>query len=98
MKHEFEVGDLVRVTGTVKNKAGQQIDPATVKFSVKPPNGIVTTYTYGIDAQLVRESQGNYRIDINANAPGLWHYRFFSTGSEQAAKEDQFRVKPTQFP
>jgi hypothetical protein len=63
-----------------------------VKVSVRTPGRVVTTYTYGVDVAVVKDSTGNYHIDIDANAAGTWHARWFSTGTGQAAEEMEFFV------
>lgn len=93
----FDLGDLVRCQGTFKNIAGASVDPATVSFKAKDPVGTVITYVFGTDAQLVRDSSGLFHVDVDANKPGTWFYRFFSTGSSQAASEGQFVVQRSQF-
>jgi hypothetical protein len=94
---EYELGDLVRCSGAFTNAAGTAIDPASVLFSYRRGTGTVTILTYGVDVALVKDSTGNYHVDIDANAVGLWHYRFHSTGSGQAADEHTFKVRSSNF-
>ena len=95
--NKYDVNDLVRCSGAFTNSAGTAIDPTTVKFKFKTPDGTITIYTHGTDAQLVKDSTGNYHVDVNANAVGTWSYRFESSGTGQAAKEVTFEVKKTAF-
>jgi len=88
----FDKGDLVRCSGAFTDSDGTATDPAAVLFKVRNPNGSTTAYTYGVDDELVKDSTGNYHVDVNANVAGLWVYRFYSTGSGQAADEGRFRV------
>jgi len=97
MASEYDNGDLVRVTGTFTNAAGAAVDPTAVLFKVKAPNGQTTTYTYGTDAALVKESTGVYYVDVNANQSGKWRVRWYSTGTGQAATEDFFTVRDSDF-
>ncbi|CAK0775265.1 conserved hypothetical protein [Gammaproteobacteria bacterium] len=94
MANKYELGDLVRVKGTWTdpNNSNAAIDPDVVKCSVRAPSGTVTTYTFGTDAALTKVSTGVYQMDINANAAGIWSYRWFSTGAGQAADERYFEV------
>lgn len=89
----YDLGDLVRVAGTFKNTSGVTIDPTTVAFKVRAPGGAVTTYVYPTDGALVRDSIGNYHVDVSANAAGTWRYRWESTGTGQAAEEGAFVVE-----
>ena len=88
----YQKGDLVRVSGTFTNSAGTAIDPSVVKFSYKNPAGTTTTLTYGTDVALVKDSTGNYHVDVDASLTGPWYCRFFSTGTGQAADESKFLV------
>lgn len=93
----YDVGDLVRCTGTFTDQSGTALDPTAVYFSFKNPSEVTTTYQYGVDVQLVKSSTGIYYVDINANDVGIWYYRFFSTGTGQTANEGLFTVPVTNF-
>lgn len=93
----YDLGDLVRCTGNFKNTAGADINPTTITCQIKKPDSTITSYTYGTDAELIRDSTGNYHLDVNANAVGRWYYRFSSTGTGQAAAEGSFRVLSSKF-
>jgi hypothetical protein len=95
--NQYSMGDLVRCSASFATSAGTPMDPSAVLFQVRDAAGIATTYTYGTDAQLVRSATGNYYVDVNANRVGTWHYRFYSTGTGQAADEGSFRVKDSWF-
>jgi hypothetical protein len=89
----YHVGDLVRCAGAFTNAGGTAVDPTAVFAQYSNPAGSVTSLTYGTDAALVKASTGNYYVDINANAAGYWRYRFYSTGTGQAASEaESFQV------
>lgn len=93
----YDKGDLVRVTAAFSNAAGAAVDPTTVRFKFKNPAAVVVTYTYGTDAQLVKDSVGNYHVDVDANAISFWYWRWESTGSGQSAEEGFFNVRDTYF-
>ena len=97
MVNAYDVGDLIRVQGAFTNAADVAVDPAAITAKVKTPAGVITTYTYGVDAQLVRASTGIYYVDVSATTTGDWHYRFASTGEGQAAGENKFYVKESAF-
>lgn len=88
----YDNGDLVRCTGNFQT-GGVDVDPTTVSFKFKTPAGVVTTYTYPASAQLVKDSTGDYHVDLSANEDGQWWFRFESTGTGQAASEQAFYVK-----
>ena len=95
--NEYHIGVVVRVVGTFTDIDGNEVDPAAVFATVKTPAGGVTTYTYGVDAELVRDSQGVYYIDDDGNAEGKWWTRIYSTGAGQAAGELGFIIKVSRF-
>ena len=89
-----DLGDLVRVSGEFRNSTNDLADPTAVNLSFRTPAGVTTTYIYSTDAELVKDTTGKYHVDIDANESGVWYYRFFSTGTGQAAEERQFVVRP----
>lgn len=87
----YAEGKLVRLIGTFTNNAGAVQDPAVVKVVVKTPEGVSTTYTYGTDVTLIKDSTGIYHFDVDTTGkPGVWHYRWYSTGSGQSATTDSY--------
>ena len=96
MANAYDTGDLVRCTGTFTDAAGAAVDPTTVAFKVKDPSANTTTYTYGVDAELVQQAAGIYYLDVSIDETGDWWYRFESTGTGQAGGEDNFYVRPSQ--
>jgi uncharacterized protein YfaS (alpha-2-macroglobulin family) len=89
----YQVGNVVRCTGAFTSAAGAAVDPTTVTFRARKPDGTLITYVYGTNAELVRDSTGNYRVDVSADAAGRWAYRFEGTGSAPSAAERLFRVE-----
>lgn len=90
MANIYDIGDLVRITGTFTNSAGVVIDPTTVLFKHKDPSGNKTTLTYGVDSAVVRTSTGVYYVDLSVDEVGTWYYRWQSTGTGQSAGETYF--------
>lgn len=85
-------GVLVRASATFANAAGTAVDPTTVTFRVRAPNGTITT------PSVVKDSVGNYHVDVDANAEGTWHFRWEGAGANQGAAEGQFTVADGVFP
>lgn len=90
--NSYDLGDLVRVTTTFTTAAGVAVDPTAVLLAVKNPAGKTTTYTFGVGTEIVKSATGIYYMDVNANAAGWWFYRWYSTGTGQAAAQNAFRV------
>lgn len=95
----YHVGDKITIYGTWTNAAGVATDPGSIFAKYKDPAGTVTTYTYSVDAELVKDSAGIYHVDIDADEAGMWYYRFYSTGSGQASSTiASFVVFPSDLP
>lgn len=93
----YDVGDVVRCSGSFVNSSGVVLDPTAVFCKVKKPDGTIVTLTYGVDLALIRDSAGVYYTDVEATSSGFWAYRFYSTGTGQAAGESSFRVQSSSF-
>ena len=91
--NSYDLGNLIRLSGiyTVVSSSAL-IDPTVVKLSTRDPAGTVVTYTYGVST-IVRDSTGTYHADINASLAGPWYYRWWSTGTGQAAVETRFDIR-----
>ena len=95
MTTEYDIGDLARITAAFTDgTSGAAIDPTAVSLTYKDPAGTLKTLVYGTDNALVKDSTGNYHADINVTLNGTWTYRWFSTGTGQAASEGTFQVRP----
>ena len=81
-----DVGDKPRVTCTFTDvDTSTKVDPNTVSVTVTDPTGTATTYVYGTDAEVIRDSAGVYHTDVLLNIEGRWTVRWFSSGSYEAA-------------
>ena len=89
----YDIGDTPRLTATWTDINDLAVDPSAVTFTWKTPGASVTTYTYGVDAQLVKSSTGIYYVDLALNASGKWSYRFAGTGPGAASAENQLNVR-----
>lgn len=97
MTNEYDRGDLVRCSGVFTNITGAAIDPSVVNISVKTPEGVISTRTFGTHAEVIKVSTGSYHLDVDANESGTWYFRWHSTGVGQSAAESAFIVKRSQF-
>jgi hypothetical protein len=93
----YQKGDLVRIATIFKNSAGTAIDPTGVKFAYTPPSGETVEFVYPTDPELVKDSTGNYHVDLDTAEAGPWYYRWIGTGTGQAAENGQFFVEPSYF-
>lgn len=93
----YDLGDVVRSTVAFTNLAGGAVDPGGVTFKLKSPLGVATTYVFPADLQIVKDSTGNYHVDLEPDRQGVWSVRWVGTGSNKAASESAFRVGESQF-
>lgn len=93
----YEQKSQVRCTGTFTDIDGNVVDPTVVIFKYKNPASMITTLTYGDDAEVVRSSTGIYYVDLDVDTSGDWYYRFESTGSGKAGGEESFQVLESGF-
>tara|TARA_R100000808_G_C2095037_1_gene114012 strand:+ start:539 stop:823 length:285 start_codon:yes stop_codon:yes gene_type:complete len=86
----YDVGDLVRLTGTFKDINGTLHDPTAVVLEITDPAGTKTTPTP------TNSSVGVYDYDLDLNQEGRWLYRFSATGTGQAAEENTLVARAKQ--
>lgn len=89
----FDTGDKIRLSAAFRDIDAVAQDPGGVTFTLRAPSGALTTYTYGTDAALVKDSTGNYHVDVVVSAAGRYRYRFAGVTTGQAAAESVFRVQ-----
>ena len=90
----YAVGDLIRVSAIFMTN-NVDTDPATVTLKHKDPGGTATTWVYLTDAQVVKDSTGNYHGDINVTTAGTWNFRWEGTGTIQGVGQSNFTVDAT---
>jgi len=90
-------GQLVHCSAEFKayiNGVLTLVDPSFVYFKFKRPGAVTTTYTYGVDTELVKSEVGKYYVDLDTSLySGTWYYKFYSTGDYQAAQQGEFIVE-----
>jgi hypothetical protein len=91
--NSYTKGTQVRLSATF-TVAGVATDPTTVTFKVEDPTGIVTSYT---SPQVIKDSVGNYHLDILLGTSGVWWYRTEGSGVVTAATEAQLAVRSSNF-
>ena len=90
----YTEGDATDLTWSFTDlKTGQPADPSLLVLKVRSPRGGVHVYTYGINAELVRESEGNYSFHLSLDAGGFWQWRIESEGVCQRAMQRGIVVK-----
>jgi hypothetical protein len=100
MPSTYDIGDIIRATGTFTDTGGVVSDPATVGFlydtptSTAPTTATRTSTSTGAVSGIVKESTGVYYLDIATTGSGLYEWRFTSTGTVSASGESWASVRP----
>jgi len=93
----YTLGATARLRGTFRDDNQTLANPAGVFLRVLPPSGVIASYEYGVDDEVMRESTGVYVADIVVNQEGRWRYRWEATGTNDGAGEGYFDVDPSEF-
>lgn len=83
------IGQTERWIARFRDENGQNFDPDDVNFEVTDPDGVVTTYVYGVDPEVTKASTGVYRFDLPWTALRKWTVRAYSTtpaGTQRKAR------------
>jgi hypothetical protein len=56
------IGNAVKWSVVFLDESGGAIDPTVVTFWLVAPDGSMTIFTYGTDAEVVRDDEGEYHI------------------------------------
>jgi hypothetical protein len=94
MTNEYLLGNIVRISATFYN-SGTPINPTAVLVRLKKGDNSPSTFVYGVDAEVKRDITGTYYMEIVADPVGLYTYNWFSTGTGQAAGQQNFVVTDT---
>lgn len=95
--NQYVLGTAVKCDGNFTDLAGVLIDPDVVRFRLRAPDGTLTTYVYGDDVEVVRETSGVYHVWVPTLQSGDYCYRFESEGYGQVANEADFSVDDSCF-
>lgn len=95
--NHYDLNDMVKVEVTFTNENGNAANPTTVTMFYEKPDGTEIELVYGVSGEVMRPATGTYYINILADMPGLWHYRFEGDGLITSAAEWQFYVEESEF-
>lgn len=95
---DYHEGQTIRLSANIQ-VAGVDADPATLTFRIRADGtGDVTTYEFGTDAELVKDSTGDYHVDWLITESGKHFYRFqCESGAASGAGERSFNVVRSRF-
>lgn len=90
--NRYALGDTVTFAANFQ-VADADHDPTTVKFTIRNPTGIETTYVYGTDPELTKISVGDYEIELTLNISRSWHYEWEAEGVNKGLIEQRVIVR-----
>ena len=93
----YDLGDTRRLSAvyTVAANSPTATDPTTLTFSMREPDGTVTTYVYGGSPdQIVKNSTGNFHVDWLLAKVGRHSYRWIGTGAAAETDRGEFEALP----
>lgn len=96
VSNTYTLGTAVKITAEFKTEAGDLFDPDAVIAKVQKPSdaaGTVTSYTYGIDAEVERTSTGLYFMWIATDEIGDWVYGWLSDDDHDVANDGTFSIE-----
>ncbi len=91
----IDEGNVATVAGEFRMVATKAlVDPTTVRVIITRPDHSSVIYNYGTDAQVIRDGQGKFHVDLDTSGfPGDWRVRWQSTGVGQASDDVLFTVR-----
>jgi hypothetical protein len=86
MRDVFSIGEKIRARVTYTDPDTDALtDPSSVTVVVRTPAGVLTTYTYGVDAALSKVSAGVYQVLITLSEVGTWKWKWTGSATEKTA-------------
>jgi len=79
----YDKGSVVRISATFKDVNGNPVDPGTIVFTVRKPDGPLVTLT------VVKDATGTYHADLSLDEAGSYSYRCASTPPGQGSSEGE---------
>lgn len=86
---EFTQGDVARLSLTVADIDGAAVAPSALALMLQLPSGAQTAAT------VTAEGVGQYYSDVEFDEPGVYIYRWESTGTYKGAVEGEIFVIKT---
>lgn len=87
-----DVGDLKTIAITFRDEDGTPTDPTTVMLVLTDPVGTATTFTFGVDAGLIKDSTGVYHMDYTPTIAGRFLVRWIGSGVIDVVEPYSFLV------
>jgi len=93
MTPAYDIGDKPRLSVAFADYAEQAADPTTITFKCTKPDGTIDTYVYGADAELEKDSTGNYHVDYSITQQGRHSFKFIGAGVIESTEKAEFYAR-----
>lgn len=97
MSDDFLIVETAHLSVAVADAAAEPTDPAELRLMLLPPGGIVQTYDYGADVEIVRDGVGAFHADVTLDTAGAWYWRWETSLPHVGADEGALRVRRGRF-
>ena len=87
MADEYDIGDVFDLRRTILDSDGVLADPDTVTFTLRKPDGVLSTLP------VTHVSPGVYQVTIDPDQAGVWWFGWATTGDPKLYDEDSFTVR-----
>jgi hypothetical protein len=99
----FDEGSPVTAIATLWDRVTDALtDPTTVTFNFQrllpTPVGTLVSFAYPADAEVVRDSVGQFHCDLVGGEPGIWFCEVQAAGALAAVTWDKFEIRASPFP
>lgn len=94
MTNSYDIGDVVRSSVNFQTVSGADIDPTVVTFKEMPLGGVVSSFVNGTATEVVKDSVGNYHLDLLLTVAGQHRLRWEGGTANQAATQETILVRP----
>lgn len=88
----YQLNDQAHLT-VAFTVSGSPADPTAVTATVRKPDGTTTNYTVTA-GEIVKDSVGNYHLNVTTDVAGRWSYKFAGTGTVVDVEQGVFYVLP----
>lgn len=96
-ENSYPIDDVITLSNTfTRIDTGALIDPPSVTLYVLDPSGNETSYTLS-GGQVIRDSAGQYHMDLTASISGRWWYKWQGSGAgvNSTSPDTSFFVQPS---
>ena len=94
MTNSYDVGAVVRSAVNFQTSSGADVDPTTVTCKSMPLGGVVSSFVNGTATEVVKDSTGDYHIDIALTVAGQHKLRWIGSGTNAAVVQEVVLVRP----